>query len=246
VVDFNVAKKVEGPEDTPLKMSTHTAGTLSFAAPERLSTDPENSYTEKVDIWSAGIVLVMLLTGQHPFADVIESSSALMALIQNSQEHLIEFINKADISSEAKDLAKSMLRMDPQERPSTQEVLLHTWFNKQFTKDLGSAINCLQQRSCLKDLNHDEFFMRHEGVSMANLAKELLCQGLDRSSSQLKKTNSVMVRDDFADQFTTVIKEEHDVEQLNRQIARMDPHKEITIYDNHQKLLDRSQFTKHF
>ena len=42
-----------------------------------------------------------------------------------------------------------------------------------------------------------------------------------------------------------MIKEEHDVEQLNRQIARMD-HKEITIYDNHQKLLDRSQFTKHF
>lgn len=93
MVDFNVAKKVEGPEDSPLKMSTHTAGTLSFAAPERLSTDPENSYTEKVDIWSAGIVLVMLLTGQHPFADVIESSSALMARIQNSQDHLIEFIN---------------------------------------------------------------------------------------------------------------------------------------------------------
>ena len=93
VVDFNVAKKVEGPEFTPLNMSTHTAGTLSFAAPERLSTDPENSYTEKVDIWSAGIVLVMLLTGQHPFADVIESSSALMARIQNSQDHLIEFIN---------------------------------------------------------------------------------------------------------------------------------------------------------
>lgn len=81
--------------------------------------------------------------------------------------------------------------------------------------------------------------MRHEGVSMANLAKELLCQGLDRSSSHLKKTYSVMVRDDFVDQFTTVIKEEQDVEQLNRQIARMD-HKEITIYDNHQKLLDRS------
>lgn len=34
---------------------------------------------------------------------------------------------------------------------------------------------------------------------MANLAKELLCQGLDRSSSQLKKTYSVMVRDDFVD-----------------------------------------------
>lgn len=66
--------------------------------------------------------------------------------------------------------------MNPKERPSTQEVLEHTWFNKQFSnKDLGSVQGHLQKRSNLKDLNHDEFFKRNEGVSMANLAKELLC-----------------------------------------------------------------------
>lgn len=93
VVDFNVAKKVEGPVGSPLEMHTHSAGTLSFAAPERLSTDQYNSYTEKVDVWAAGIVLVMLLTGQHPFAEVIESSSALISKILDSQDHLTEFIN---------------------------------------------------------------------------------------------------------------------------------------------------------
>lgn len=42
-------------------MRTRTAGTLAFAAPERIH---ENcTYTEKVDLWSAGIVLYMLLTG---------------------------------------------------------------------------------------------------------------------------------------------------------------------------------------
>jgi serine/threonine protein kinase len=47
-------------------MYTSSAGTLAFAAPERLC-EGGRGYTEKVDIWAAGILLVMLLTGSHPF-----------------------------------------------------------------------------------------------------------------------------------------------------------------------------------
>ncbi len=48
-------------------MYTRTAGTLAFAAPERC-VDSDNLvdgcvYSEKVDMWAAGIVLFMLLTG---------------------------------------------------------------------------------------------------------------------------------------------------------------------------------------
>lgn len=46
-------------------MYTKSAGTLAFAAPERLKESQE--YTEKVDMWAAGLVLFMLLTGKHPF-----------------------------------------------------------------------------------------------------------------------------------------------------------------------------------
>lgn len=49
-----------------ITMYTSSAGTLAFAAPERLS-EGGRGYTEKVDIWAAGILLVMLLTGSHPF-----------------------------------------------------------------------------------------------------------------------------------------------------------------------------------
>jgi len=63
LIDFNVAKRVQ--EGDMMMMYTKTAGTLAFAAPERLV---ENCvYTEKVDMWAAGIVLFMLLTGHHPF-----------------------------------------------------------------------------------------------------------------------------------------------------------------------------------
>lgn len=59
LVDFNVAKFVD---EEILTMFTPGAGTLAFAAPERLN-DHGKGYTEKVDVWAAGILLVMLLIG---------------------------------------------------------------------------------------------------------------------------------------------------------------------------------------
>lgn len=46
-------------------MLTRSTGTLAFEAPERLHES--SPYTEKVDIWAAGIVLYMMLIGSHPF-----------------------------------------------------------------------------------------------------------------------------------------------------------------------------------
>lgn len=75
LVDFNVAKSVN--EGDMMLMYTKTAGTLAFAAPERLVDNCV--YSEKVDIWAAGIVLVMLLTGSHPF----ETTGMTVKLIED-------------------------------------------------------------------------------------------------------------------------------------------------------------------
>ena len=47
-------------------MKSSQRGTLAYAAPERMGFSP---YTEKVDMWAAGIVLYMLLVGRHPFEE---------------------------------------------------------------------------------------------------------------------------------------------------------------------------------
>lgn len=72
LVDFNVAKKVRDGENFVL--FTKSAGTMAFAAPERLRDNLV--YDEKVDMWAAGIVLFMLLVGSHPF----ESNGTTMLL----------------------------------------------------------------------------------------------------------------------------------------------------------------------
>lgn len=79
LVDFNVAKQVYDDEEL---MYTPGAGTLAFAAPERLSGSVKG-YTEKVDIWAAGILLIMLLIGYHPFSESYGSTTALIHQILN-------------------------------------------------------------------------------------------------------------------------------------------------------------------
>jgi serine/threonine protein kinase len=62
VLDFNVSSK-KTILSQPFKMMTKT-GTVAFSAPEIFSS---KYYDEKVDIWSAGSVLYMMLSGDQPF-----------------------------------------------------------------------------------------------------------------------------------------------------------------------------------
>ena len=50
-------------KDECFRMMTKT-GTVAFSAPEIFL---QSVYNEKVDVWSAGIVLYMMLCGKQPF-----------------------------------------------------------------------------------------------------------------------------------------------------------------------------------
>lgn len=57
VIDFGTSKRTEGTRQREV------VGTLYYMAPELLNED----YDEKCDIWSAGVVLYILLSGAPPF-----------------------------------------------------------------------------------------------------------------------------------------------------------------------------------
>lgn len=60
IIDFNVSRKYD---PTKEKMRSNT-GLVQFNAPEVFDGEP---YDDKVDVWGAGIVLFMLLSGVAPF-----------------------------------------------------------------------------------------------------------------------------------------------------------------------------------
>ena len=99
---------------------TSRVDSIHYAAPEVL----EQSYNEKCDIWSAGVLLYLLLSGNIPFngGDENEIFAKIKSFKYDFNNPLWE-----NISDEAKDLIKHML-INENERYSAKEVLAHPWF----------------------------------------------------------------------------------------------------------------------
>ena len=90
-----------------------------YAAPEIFSAT--SGYTEKVDIWSCGVMAYVLLSGNFPF----ESKNKIL-----KGEWKFEGEVWDSISAEAKDCITKMLEYEEEDRPSAQDVINHDWIKK--------------------------------------------------------------------------------------------------------------------
>jgi calcium-dependent protein kinase len=98
-------------------------GSAYYVAPEVL----RRNYGPEIDIWSAGVILYILLSGVPPFW--AESEQGIFDAILNGH---IDFESDPwpSISSGAKDLVRRMLKFDPKERLTAIQVLNHSWIRE--------------------------------------------------------------------------------------------------------------------
>ncbi|KAH0463778.1 hypothetical protein IEQ34_006564 [Dendrobium chrysotoxum] len=99
-------------------------GTPAYAAPEVL--DGQN-YDEKVDVWSAGVVLYLMLGWTLPFNG--ESVEEIVAAVKKGDPVRFPKEFFPWISREAEDLIEQMLARDPAVRLSAEQVLSEFPFN---------------------------------------------------------------------------------------------------------------------
>ncbi|KAF2824221.1 kinase-like protein [Ophiobolus disseminans] len=98
-------------------------GTLDYLPPEMLKGNgKENFYSEKVDLWSLGVLTYEFLVGEAPFED-----TQVM-----TQRKIVrgEYTVPSFVSSEAKDLIKKLLVLDPEKRIALEDVERHPWIVK--------------------------------------------------------------------------------------------------------------------
>jgi len=115
IIDFGLSKHFK------IHKLTSRVGSVHYVSPEVLS----QNYSEKCDIWSGGVLLYLLLSGQVPFNG--HDDKEIFAQIKSCKYDLDNSTWK-NISEEAKDLIKHML-VPESERYSAKEVLAHPWFN---------------------------------------------------------------------------------------------------------------------
>jgi calcium-dependent protein kinase len=117
IIDFNVATK-----KTDKKLSG-ISGTTDYMAPEVF----RGVYDEKCDIWSAGIVLYLMMSSCLPFP-CPNDEEAEKNICNAKYTFPDEFF--AEVSKDCKDLINKLLTKNPNSRPSAVEALKHPWITR--------------------------------------------------------------------------------------------------------------------
>ncbi|KZT67747.1 Pkinase-domain-containing protein [Daedalea quercina L-15889] len=123
ISDFGISKKVEDnlhPGNRAHRPSLQ--GSVFWMAPEVVK---QTAYTRKADIWSVGCLVVEMLTGEHPWAQLTQMQAIFK--IGSSAKPAIP----ADISPEADNFLQLTFELNHEARPSAAELLKHPWIANQ-------------------------------------------------------------------------------------------------------------------
>ena len=116
-------------------------GTSQFWPPECCGLSLEHSGVAAT-VWSLGVVLYDMLCGAVPFSDLSHPQT----------EQTLSFPQEIELPAQCRDLLRKLLRWDPAERISLEEILLHPWMNgvesmgKEVDRNVKETIkdNCIQ------------------------------------------------------------------------------------------------------
>jgi len=115
LIDFGLSSKFKDGE----AMSSR-AGTPYYVSPQVLA----GKYNNLCDLWSAGVIMYVLLCGQPPFFGHTDQE-----VLAKVKQGYLTFGPKewTGVSQDAKDLVRMLVKMDPSERLNAEQALNHSW-----------------------------------------------------------------------------------------------------------------------
>lgn len=96
-------------------------GTPYYVAPEVVMG---RDYNDKVDVWSVGVILYVMIAGVPPFYG--ETAAEIFEAVLRGNLRFPPRIFR-EVSAEAKDLLRKMICRDVSKRLSAEQVLRHPW-----------------------------------------------------------------------------------------------------------------------
>ncbi|GLJ54236.1 hypothetical protein SUGI_1163270 [Cryptomeria japonica] len=151
----------------PGEKFSDVVGSPYYVAPEVLC----KNYGPEADVWSAGVILYILLSGVPPFW--AESEQGIFEQVLEGE---IDFKSEPwpHISESAKDLIRKMLDRNPKKRPSAHEVLCHPWIRDEGVapdKPIDSAVlSRLKQFSAMNKIKKMALRVIAESLSEDEIA----------------------------------------------------------------------------
>ena len=147
-------------------------GTPLYLAPEMIESKGHGKY---VDIWCLGVLLFELLVGQPPFSG--KNKSLIYKNILNC--HILwPKYPKKEIDKDAKDLISRILKINPKERISLEDIIKHPFFTKNCPEQPQYFENITEYYTRPYIINKDKPFDKDELI----LAKKIKYEKKNESS----------------------------------------------------------------
>lgn len=118
LIDFGCSKYLTKKKNNVL---SGIVGTSIYCSPEVI----DNSYDEKSDEWSCGVLMYILLYGDTPFAGNTEEE-----IFENIKNYNIDFDKLENVSENCLDLIKKLINPKKQYRITALEALRHPFFTE--------------------------------------------------------------------------------------------------------------------
>uniref|UniRef100_A0A7I4Z1V4 non-specific serine/threonine protein kinase n=1 Tax=Haemonchus contortus TaxID=6289 RepID=A0A7I4Z1V4_HAECO len=133
IADFGLADCYRESDDEPDRRLSRICGSYEYLSPQVFNTDYSGP---KNDVWSAGIVLIVMLTGDLAWdrADISDTNYALW--VNGELPPLLKPLDQSTLS-----IINDALDIDENRRPTCQQLLKHPWLRTSSKRSYKSNNN---------------------------------------------------------------------------------------------------------
>ena len=122
ITDFGLSKIVDAADPTDsMELTSQGAGTYWYLPPECFITHQNVRISNKVDVWSIGVIYYQMLFGKRPFGDGMSQDKVLSNNIMLGARD-VPFPTSPKISDGAKDFIRQCLTYDQTFRPNISQL----------------------------------------------------------------------------------------------------------------------------
>ena len=130
ITDFGLSKIVDAPEaGDSMELTSQGAGTYWYLPPECFLTHHGIRISNKVDVWSIGVIFYQMLFGKRPFGDGQSQDHILTNNIMlNARD--VRFPSSPQVSDGAKDFIRQCLTYDQTFRPNISQLCTNPYLQQ--------------------------------------------------------------------------------------------------------------------
>mmetsp|Transcript_28189 Transcript_28189/g.80059 ORF Transcript_28189/g.80059 Transcript_28189/m.80059 type:complete len:545 (+) Transcript_28189:154-1788(+) len=122
IIDFGLSCQFEAGQ-----VLTTKAGTPYYVAPQVLA----GKYDQLSDMWSVGVIMYVMLCGYPPFFGETDAEVLAKVRLGNFSFNAADWKN---VSEDAKNLIRMLLKMNPRDRYTAEQALNHEWIKNKAPK----------------------------------------------------------------------------------------------------------------